>query len=53
MIEPKGAGADWTVFVPPDPPQERRRSDEGPPPQAAMQARRRLKGRPEASGETQ
>jgi branched-chain amino acid transport system ATP-binding protein len=40
VSEPKGAGADWTVFVPPDPPQERGTSDEG---------RRRLEGRPEAS----
>jgi len=34
MSEPKGRGADWTVFVPPDLPQERGTSDEG---------RRRLK----------
>jgi hypothetical protein len=47
--EPKGRGAAWTVFVPPDPPQGRRRSDEGPPPQAARPTRRRLKGAPEAS----
>jgi hypothetical protein len=39
--EPKGA-ADWTLFVPTDPPQGRRRSDE---------RRRRVKGRPEASGD--
>ena len=49
MSEPKGRGAGWTLFVPPNPPQERGTSDEGPPPQAAMQARRRLEGAPEAS----
>jgi hypothetical protein len=42
MSEPKGRGAAWTLFVPPDPPQER--SDEG---------RRRLESAPEASEEKQ
>jgi hypothetical protein len=57
--EPQGRGGAWTVFVPPDPlfspaspPKRRGTTDEGPPPQAARQARRRLDGDPEASGET-
>ena len=39
--EPKGRGADWTVFAPSNPPQARGTSDEG---------RRRLKAPREASG---
>jgi len=50
MSELEGRGAAWTLFFPPNPPRERGTSDEGPPPQAARQARRRLKGAPEASG---
>ena len=41
--EPKGRGAAWTVYFPPNPPQARGTSDEGPPPQAARPARRRLR----------
>ena len=50
LSEPKGRGATWTAFVPPDPPQGRRRSDESPPPKAARPARERLESVPEARG---
>jgi putative ABC transport system permease protein len=42
MSEPKGRGAAWTVFFPPDPPQGRRRSDEG---RRYLKAPRRRAGR--------
>jgi hypothetical protein len=51
MSEPKGRGAAWTVFVPPDPPERQRKSDEGK--KAQMKRDGEAGGAPEASGEAQ